>query len=35
MRIADPSTNISENVIFMVDGELVRHQPETLEGRTQ
>jgi phosphate transport system protein len=28
-RIADLATNIAEDVIFMVDGEVVRHQPET------
>lgn len=27
-RIADLATNIAEDVIFMVDGEIVRHQPE-------
>ncbi len=27
-RIADLATNIAEDVIFMVDGEVVRHQPE-------
>ena len=25
-RIADLSTNIAEDVVFMVDGELIRHQ---------
>lgn len=28
-RIADLATNIAEDVIFMVDGEIVRHLPET------
>ena len=28
-RIADLATNIAEDVIFMVDGTVVRHQPET------
>ena len=27
-RIADLATNIAEDVIFMVDGTVVRHQPE-------
>ena len=26
-RIADLSTNIAEDVVFMVEGELIRHQP--------
>jgi phosphate transport system protein len=30
-RIADLATNIAEGVIFMVDGEVVRHQPELFE----
>jgi phosphate transport system protein len=29
-RIADLATNIAEDVIFMVDGAVVRHRPETL-----
>ena len=28
-RIADLATNIAEDVIFMVDGEVIRHHPET------
>ena len=27
-RLADLATNIAEDVIFLVDGEVVRHQPE-------
>ncbi|MFQ5700228.1 MAG: phosphate signaling complex protein PhoU [Acidobacteriota bacterium] len=26
-RIADLTTNIAEDVVFMIDGELIRHQP--------
>ncbi len=28
-RIADQTTNIAEDVIYMVEGEIVRHQPES------
>jgi phosphate transport system protein len=27
-RVADAATNIAEDVIYMVEGEIVRHQPE-------
>ncbi len=30
-RIADLATNIAEDVVFMVDGEVIRHQPELYE----
>jgi phosphate transport system protein len=32
-RIADLSTNIAEDVVFMVDGDLIRHQVEKLDSR--
>lgn len=31
-RIADLTTNIAEDVIYMVDGEVVRHRPVPMEG---
>ena len=30
-RIADHATNIAEEVIFMVDGQIIRHQPDAGE----
>ena len=27
-RIADQTTNICEDIIYMVEGEIVRHQPD-------
>ena len=34
-RIADLATNIAEDVIFMVDGELIRHRYEDLDIQQQ
>ncbi len=30
-RIADYATNISEDIIYMIDGEIVRHKPENFK----
>lgn len=32
-RIADHATNIAEDVVFLVEGELIRHDPEAIEAR--
>ncbi|MEM7262508.1 MAG: phosphate signaling complex protein PhoU [Planctomycetota bacterium] len=34
-RIADLATNIAEDVVFMVDGEVVRHQLENYESKSE
>jgi phosphate transport system protein len=31
-RIADHATNIAEDVVFLVEGELIRHHPEAIEA---
>ncbi len=31
-RIADSATNIAEDVVFMVEGENIRHQPDAARG---
>ena len=33
-RVADYATNISEDVIYMIDGKIVRHQPDQLFGNS-
>ena len=31
-RIADHATNIAEDVIYLIDGEIVRHRPPTAQA---
>lgn len=30
-RVADHATNVAENVVYLVDGEVLRHHPEALQ----
>ena len=34
-RVADGATNIAEDVIYMVEGEIVRHQPEVFSDEAE
>jgi phosphate transport system protein len=34
-RIADLATNVAEDVIYLVEGEIVRHHPEAIRGRPE
>jgi phosphate transport system protein len=31
-RVADSATNIAEDVVYMIEGEIVRHRPETFQA---
>jgi phosphate transport system protein len=32
-RIADHATNIAEDVIYLIEGEIVRHRPQAIRGQ--
>ena len=31
-RVADHATNIAQDVVYMIEGEIVRHHPETFQA---
>ena len=31
VRIADHAANIAEDVVFLVEGEIIRHHPEAIQ----
>jgi phosphate transport system protein len=31
-RIADHATNVAEDVVYIVEGEIIRHHPEALHA---
>ena len=33
-RVADHATNIAEDVVYLVEGEIIRHQPREIAGAT-
>jgi phosphate transport system protein len=34
-RVADHATNIAQDVVYMIEGEIVRHRPETFQAIIQ